>query len=807
MDIVNLVIKVATAELDKAQKSLQGIQNELQKTQQAAESSGNSIGSSITPSIGALNISMSSLAIGATVVAGAIGAVYSKLADMRDQSIDAADAMNDLSNRSNIATARLSLLDAMAKMAGSSAEALVSSSERLGAKLAKQDEETGRAVSALKELGLSTKDSNGETKSMIKLQEEIVLAVDKAQNSAAAQGAAVQLLGNEYYKLKTPIKEAAENQSDMYDYMLKTNALISTSLAKNSDDYKDKVSKLGLAFTGIGNSIAEVTLPLMIKFQEKMIAIAEYAADVIRKFAGLTTASEETGEALGKLMIDRKNQLAAIEKMEKSALNTEGGDSSALKAARARVTAINDQIREMTKLKAAADSTAESMKKAATAGTKEEGNKPAGKPSKPVVPVEIRPNAIVDAINRETQSISKLQEEYRALFGIEQKLNQVRVENDIAAGKYKQTKTSAAATPEELQTLRDQARLADELAAANKRTGEQLKIGAQIAKEYEQAMDKIRSAQEAANSAVEDARLSSLREIDENRIRIQVLSKFGSTQDDVNIALAEYRVQQAGISLAAAISRGDSAERIISLQKELDLLRLRNSVVQGTATDNKNADPKAGKPKTLDDGIADGLEKIKTQSMTTGEMMSSAFTGAADKMGDAFAEFALTGKLNMKSFAASFIADITRMIAKQMILRALTSAFGGGGGGLIPGGVGAVPYAKGGAFSGGIQFFANGGVVDSPTGFGMSGGKMGVMGEAGPEAIMPLKRGSDGKLGVSMSGAGGGTVINSPIYITVQGGNTSEETAAETAKAVRQAAREVFMEETTKNRTRQAYAV
>ena len=59
---------------------------------------------------------------------------------------------------------------------------------------------------------------------------------------------------------------------------------------------------------------------------------------------------------------------------------------------------------------------------------------------------------------------------------------------------------------------------------------------------------------------------------------------------------------------------------------------------------------------------------------------------------------------------------------------------------------------------GGLTAFANGGVVNSPTLFGYSGGT-GLMGEAGPEAIMPLKRGSNGKLGVSVEGGGGVTVV------------------------------------------------
>jgi phage-related minor tail protein len=55
-----------------------------------------------------------------------------------------------------------------------------------------------------------------------------------------------------------------------------------------------------------------------------------------------------------------------------------------------------------------------------------------------------------------------------------------------------------------------------------------------------------------------------------------------------------------------------------------------------------------------------------------------------------------------------------------------------------------------------------GGVVNSPTFFPMANGT-GLMGEAGPEAIMPLKRGPDGKLGVS---GGGKTVINQTINVS-----------------------------------------
>ena len=88
------------------------------------------------------------------------------------------------------------------------------------------------------------------------------------------------------------------------------------------------------------------------------------------------------------------------------------------------------------------------------------------------------------------------------------------------------------------------------------------------------------------------------------------------------------------------------------------------------------------------------------------------------------------------------------------VLGSLFGGFGGGGGGFsstaaLTQGTGGL-FANGGAFSNGSVIpFANGGVVSSATNFPMSGGRTGLMGEAGPEAIMPLTRVRGGKLGVA----------------------------------------------------------
>lgn len=119
----------------------------------------------------------------------------------------------------------------------------------------------------------------------------------------------------------------------------------------------------------------------------------------------------------------------------------------------------------------------------------------------------------------------------------------------------------------------------------------------------------------------------------------------------------------------------------------------------------------------------------------------------------------------LMDFAQNTLMKIAQMLFDKLIVNPLMNALGGALGGISLG------AANGAAFnSGGIQAFADGGVVGSPTLFKFAnGGKVGLMGEAGPEAILPLSRGSDGKLGVKSQGGG------SPVNVVVN--NYSNEQA------------------------------
>lgn len=126
-----------------------------------------------------------------------------------------------------------------------------------------------------------------------------------------------------------------------------------------------------------------------------------------------------------------------------------------------------------------------------------------------------------------------------------------------------------------------------------------------------------------------------------------------------------------------------------------------------------------------------------------------------------------------KSFGNA-VMNVLNKIIDKLIDQSIDQAFqGAGGGGGITGFLASAAKwlfsAKGNAFGGdGVMPFAKGGaftnsVVSKPTMFAFgSGGQFGVMGEKGPEAVMPLSRGSDGSLGVRVSGGsqGGGVVVN-----------------------------------------------
>ena len=131
------------------------------------------------------------------------------------------------------------------------------------------------------------------------------------------------------------------------------------------------------------------------------------------------------------------------------------------------------------------------------------------------------------------------------------------------------------------------------------------------------------------------------------------------------------------------------------------------------------------------------------QALTTLERLSASFGSQ------------MTGALKSAVVSGRELEDVLRQVGLNLAgmalnqgLKPLQSLITSNIGALA----GVLPFAKGGV-PGSVVPFAAGGVVSTPTYF-QAGRTLGVMGEAGSEAILPLQRGADGRLGVAASGGG-----------------------------------------------------
>ncbi len=173
---------------------------------------------------------------------------------------------------------------------------------------------------------------------------------------------------------------------------------------------------------------------------------------------------------------------------------------------------------------------------------------------------------------------------------------------------------------------------------------------------------------------------------------------------------------------------------------------------------------------TLEGQMTFTQQEVQGLSRTFGGSLKRAFDGVVfdgQKLSDAL------GGLARSMINASYNA------ATKPIGQALGGALANGLNGLLP-------FADGGSFAQGrVMPFARGGIVSSATAFPMRGGT-GLMGEAGPEAIMPLRRGPDGSLGVAAQGGGGAVTVNMNISSPdVQGFRQSRsQVAAEMSRAL-----------------------
>ena len=257
-----------------------------------------------------------------------------------------------------------------------------------------------------------------------------------------------------------------------------------------------------------------------------------------------------------------------------------------------------------------------------------------------------------------------------------------------------------------------------------------------------------------AASMVENFRQSASNKV--QGVRQQVIALQGGSKSSVDRAnLVQELNKSIEEDTRQATSDGMTGEQLKSFVNDLNTAR--DNALSEFDADTRKIEQMQGDWMV---GAKAGLSGYYDQIKDVAGAMEAAFTNAFRGAEDALVNFVMTGKLSFRDLATSIVSDLARIAIQQAIMLPLMMWFKS---------LGFIPAANGAAFGSGgtVEKYAAGGVVSSPTAFRHSGG-LGVMGEAGPEAIMPLRRLANGRLGVESSGNG---TQNVTVNVSVESGS------------------------------------
>ncbi|EJF5650570.1 phage tail tape measure protein [Salmonella enterica] len=262
--------------------------------------------------------------------------------------------------------------------------------------------------------------------------------------------------------------------------------------------------------------------------------------------------------------------------------------------------------------------------------------------------------------------------------------------------------------------------------------------------------------------------------------------------------------QQKNVDLQRQYQSGDISEDLyrqeLALNKRYLDERLRDQEAYYLASDAQRSDWTTG----MREGFANWADTASDYASQSADLVNNAMSGLVGNISDALAG----NKVEWEDWASSVLQSMQKIILNAMLVDSLRSAsnsgffssiggmFGAGAGaasGSTPSGAynsaasGIKLNAKGGAYaSESLSAYSNR-IVSTPTYFAFAKGA-GLMGEAGPEAIMPLTRSADGSLGVRMVGTpgatsgGGDTIIHQHFNISGNGDAALKQAMQEAAR-------------------------
>lgn len=741
--LYDLLIKADTKELKEASSNLKDVASEATNAHGAIDKVAEVFEKLATP-VGAATTALTACLVG--------------MAKLGNEAIEAADNMNDIVTATGHAAIELQSWQAIAEKSGGTLEGLRNILEKVSRGMSKGDDDTVKFNKALDYFGVSAKKASGELKSSSELAQEVAQKYNEMADTTSRSAAASEVLGKGYQNMIPTLLELNKAEEEK-NRIRESGAELDGNLRKAADEYNDSLHDLGDIFKGLGNDIARIMLPMMqglvnalkssateggilqgamtglkYVFEGVLIPVKAFASGLMALDLSVKVVGKGIGaliamiQELGSMKIEFNWDALKAGRFSE-VINVKGLEG----AKRVYNEFLGDVEKDVMR-------TAENIDKLWTRKIERGGDEPSQDKPKD-------PNGKFVSTNEKVKQPKEKQE-----LTAEQKANEALgklIEKQIASLKLDEKQTEVSKVKAELETSQYKAgsefykKMAQDQAALIDKKKADLEITKEI---------------KNINSGVDEQVKNMERQLRQRSMSAEAIRRENEALKvnyEIEKAKAELDPSVIGYKERLAELDKTRAEALAKINKQLDKEKAANQdALQG-----------------MKDGFKDYAESVKSNY----DLMKDSSKTALTTMTDGLAEMVVTGKANFKSLVASVLEGFAKMMAQQAMMQAAMAAMSAFG------------FANGGAFEGGVQMFADGGVVSSPTAFPMAGNKVGVMGEAGPEAIMPLSRDANGRLGVKAASSSGGNVINVAPQVTLNIGSVdSKERAQELAMTMKQ---------------------
>ena len=724
------------------------------------------------------------------------------LGELVEKTVQAQVKLLEMAEAVGVPMEKFQTFAAAMDMSGVSGEKLEKAMGKLASAVGSSLENpAGKAADAFKKLGISQEElKNGDTEQILK---DTAAAFDQYADSAEKTAAIREVLGKQGPQIIAAMKDEAEYEKRVSEVMDDYGTKVTEADAKSAK-YFESTLKLGMSmFAGVANTITKDLLPGLTELADQFVESGKqggFMRDILDGVSAtisflakviITTLVEPvrfTIEIFKELGTIIGGVTAAI------AQSMHGNFSDASKT-------IESMNQDLTKMQQDYVTNATKFETALWSGTKavKEHGEAADETKKKYEAFQPAQQKVADTLEQLiTAFVSQTTAENAASEGLQQ-YKAVQDEVAIGAMKLKLEKEGAskadieAAEAAMRATNASKVRTEQELAGWNLINSLQQKNieltthQTELSKTLADIAKNPGMTQAEANEAVELAKKNDLlkQEI-ETKKQVAAMDQLVSQNIDKEVA---------GMKMTNDQLKVYNQEMALRKVYEADIKKEGADVDALTAAYNRNLQAIKENNKAVQDyqhssqGFTDGFSKGLQQNLDDLTNMNKQGMAVSQKLTDemttAIMKFGTEGSKAFKDLAVAMLSYFEQLIVKALVTEGLILAMEAlGVPGPIAGAILAGPslgsvsgHANGSAFSGGgVTAFADGGIVGGPT-----LAPMALMGEAGPEAVMPLQRNSQGKLGII---AQGGAQASNVHYNTYSIAIHSNQDPKEIAKQV-----------------------